>query len=254
MVPDKGVIPEDWYERSFDALYPVIYAHRTVEAAKRESRFAAERLDLCAGKYVLDLACGNGRHLVHLRACGARGIGLDYSAFLLGEATRLLGTSRGLVRADMRAIPFTGVFDAVVNFFTSFGYFLDRDDNLHVVQGVARALKPGGRFFIDYINADHAERHLVPVSKRTAEQYVIEESRWIEAPTRRINKCMTVARDGALLNRFAESVQLYSKESFVALLEEGGLHVEEVYGDYDGSPWGADQPRMIVLGTKARHA
>lgn len=251
MVPDEGVIPEDWYERSFDALYPVIYAHRTVEAAERESRFAADRLNLCTGKRVLDLACGSGRHLVHLRACGADGYGLDFSIFLLGEAKRLLKSSRGLLRADMRAIPFSGAFDAIASFFTSFGYFLDREENLDVVRGVARALRPGGHFFIDYIGAKHAEQNLVPISKRIADPYSIEESRWIDDSTWRINKCITVARNGVLLNRFAESVQLYSRDGFVNLLDEGGLHVEEMFGDYDGRPWDSGQPRMIALGTRA---
>lgn len=251
MVPDDGVVPEDWYERSFDALYPVIYAHRTVKAAAHESMFAAERLHLCEGKRVLDLACGNGRHLLHLRACGADGYGLDYSAFLLSEAASLLGHSTGLVRADMRAIPFAGAFDAVVSFFTSFGYFVERDENLAVVRGVARALRPAGRFFIDYLNAAYTERHLVPISKRITQPYCIEESRWIDAETARINKCTTITRDGTLLNRFAESVQLYTRDEFVQLLSEGGLHVEDVYGNYAGAAWDDHQPRMIAVGRKA---
>ena len=250
MVPHDAVIPDDWYERSFDALYPVIYAHRTVEAAARESRVAATRLRLCGGKRVLDLACGNGRHLVHLRACGADAYGLDFSAFLLEEAVGVLGSGRGLVRADMRAIPFQGVFDAVVSFFTSFGYFARREENLQVVQGVAGALKPGGRFFIDYINADHTIHNLVPLSKRITKPYTIEESRWVDHETRRINKCTTVARDGAPLHRFAESVQLYTRDEFVALLAEGGLRVDDLYGDYEGTAWDPEQPRMIALGTR----
>jgi SAM-dependent methyltransferase len=250
-VAPNRVIPEDWYERSFDALYPVLYAHRTVEAAEGESRFAAEKLQLRRDDRVLDLACGNGRHLVHLRACGAAAVGLDYSHFLLSEATRILGSPRDLVRADMRAIPFDEAFDAVVNFFTSFGYFTDRQENLCAVKNVAGALKPAGRFFIDYISSAHAERNLVPLSRRVAGGIAIEEARWIDYTSRRINKCTIVTSEAQPDQRFAESVQLYSRDEFVQLLGEGGLRVTDLYGDYSGAPWDETQPRMIAVGVKA---
>ena len=47
------------------------------------------------------------------------------------------------VQGDMRSLPYDTEFDAVINYFTSFGYFDDLD-NARVVQQVARALKPEG--------------------------------------------------------------------------------------------------------------
>ena len=63
--PDHTV-EKDWFAHAFDALYPVVYAHRTVESATAESAFAIEQLRLCNSCSVLDLCCGNGRHMVHL--------------------------------------------------------------------------------------------------------------------------------------------------------------------------------------------
>ena len=112
-------IAEDWHQRSFGALYPVLYAHRNVEAAAPEAAFAAQRLGLRPDDRVLDLCCGNGRHMVHLLRHTPRVVGLDYSPDLLALASEQLGNSAGLVRGDMRAVPFGAVFDAVTNFFTS---------------------------------------------------------------------------------------------------------------------------------------
>jgi SAM-dependent methyltransferase len=243
-------IAEDWYARSFDALYPLIYAHRSVDAAAPESRFAADQLGLRHGARVLDLACGNGRHMVHLQDRGARVVGLDYSAYLLRQARRLLEPPARLVRADMRAIPFRASFDAVVNFFTSFGYFVERRENLAVAQGVARALRTGGRFFIDYIGSRYAETHLVPVSARIAGEYAIEERRWIDPNSRRVNKITALRRHGEEVQRFEESVQLYHPDEFLALLHEAGLRVEQLFGDYAGTPWDEARPRMIATGVK----
>ncbi len=265
-------VPADWYTKTFDALYPVVYAHRSVEAAEPEARFAAEQVRPRPEDSVLDLCCGNGRHMVHLRKRAGRLVGLDYSADLLQIAAQNLDVEGGesdpsdsadregsrqrptplrLVRADMRFIPFENAFDVVVNFFTSFGYFLSPEENRQVVEGVSAALKPGGRFFIDYVNRAHVERTLVPESTRNQGPYEIRERRWIDAATCRVNKKTHVTREGALVAETGESVRLYTQDEFRGLLAEGGLCMERVFGDYSGALFDETHPRMIVVGRKA---
>jgi SAM-dependent methyltransferase len=72
---------------------------------------------------------------------------VDYSADLLDRAEkRGTGPTLRYTRGDMRALPsrWSGRFDAVVNLFTSFGFFLDPADDRRVVAEFARVLKPGG--------------------------------------------------------------------------------------------------------------
>jgi len=244
-------IGDDWYQRSFGAVYPVLYAHRSVEAAAPEAAFAAERLGLQSGDRVLDLCCGNGRHMVHLLRHTPRVVGLDYSLDLLSLASEQLGDGAGLVRGDMRALPFGMVFDAVTNFFTSFGYFGAPEENLAVVREVARVLKPMGRFFIDYLNPAHVAATLVPETVREHEGYQITERRWIDGERRRVNKATVVSRDGRMVGRWGESVRLYEEAEFRALLREGGLEIERLFGDYDGAPPSDDRPRLIAVGHRA---
>ncbi|MBX3180201.1 MAG: class I SAM-dependent methyltransferase [Candidatus Hydrogenedentes bacterium] len=244
-------VDEDWYASAFDALYPVVYAHRTVEAATDESAFAIDQLRLCTTCSVLDLCCGNGRHMVHLLKHTPHVTGLDYSPSLLHLARGLLAGEGFLVRADMRAIPFAGAFDAVANFFTSFGYFTRDEENQAVARGIASALKPGGRFFMDYLNPAHVTANLEPESRRRAEDLEIIERRWIDPATRRVNKAMRVLRDGHTLSETSESVRLYSPDELVRLLGQAGLHVEALYGDYGGHPAGDDRPRLIAVGTRS---
>ena len=243
-------IAPDWYARAFDALYPILYAHRSVEAAQPEAVFAAQELQLTGSEHVLDLCCGNGRHLKHLQAICDRLTGLDYSTDLLREARKLLGHECALVRADMRAIPFHACFDAIANFFTSFGYFIDAEDNLKVVLGLAGALKPGGRFFIDYVNKDSAIANLVPESVRRHETCEIREQRWFDEARVRLNKRTTVAHEGETVHIAEESVRLYSPQEFESLLGAGGLRIETLYGDYSGIGLDAASPRMIATGRK----
>ncbi|MFA6241339.1 MAG: class I SAM-dependent methyltransferase [Candidatus Hydrogenedentales bacterium] len=248
--PKRPAISSSWYKSAFGDLYSVVYAHRTIEAAQPEVEFAARSLALRETDRVLDLGCGPGRHLVHLaKTCGSC-VGLDYSAELLVEARSRLGAHVPLVRADMRSMPFPACFDIVANFFTSFGYFFAEEDNVKVIREVARVLKPGGRFFIDYMNATHARENLEPSSVRASKGYEIRETRWIDFALRRVNKATRVLREGTEVESSSESVRLYEVDEFVAMFRVAGLQVKELYGNYAGEPCGDDQPRMIATGIR----
>jgi len=247
---ESSYIEDSWYKRSFDSQYPLVYAHRTIEAAAREAAFAAVQLNLRRGEQLLDLCCGNGRHMVHLLRYACAVTGLDWSEALLSEARGILGSEAALVRGDMRDLPFENAFDAVTNFFTSFGYFMDDAENARVVEQAARAMKPGGRFFIDHVNAAFIRKTLVPESTREYNEYRIEERRWLDAARRRVNKVTKVWRNGEPAGEWGESVRLYEPEEFRAVLANANLFVDRVFGDYDGALMDVRRPRMIVTGHK----
>jgi len=247
---DHEPISADWFAEAFGALYPVVYAHRTVEAAEPEAAFAVAQLRLRSSDTVLDLCCGNGRHMVHLAPRVRRIIGLDYSAHLLRLARERLGPAALLLRGDMRTLPFREYFDAVANFFTSFGYFLDPEEDGAVARDIARVLKRGGRFFLDYLNPPYVASALLARSEREEAGYRIIEDRWIDARQRRVNKRTTVWQDGKVVAKTGESVRLYSKDELAALLGGAGLEIEAIFGDYAGTPLDDTQPRMIVAGHK----
>ncbi len=251
MSTQKPTIAGNWFKDTFDALYPTIYAHRTIEAAQAESLFAMKQLNLQANDHVLDLCCGGGRHIAHLSKTTPHITGLDYSPHLLEVAQGQLDSQINLVRGDMRHLPFKHAFDVVTNFFTSFGYFEEPKDNLKVAQDLATALKPGGRFFIDYIAKDYTIEHLDPETHRVAGDFDVYEKRWIDHEAMRVNKTTIIKHDSEVVKTTGESVRLYTQEEFITLLEKGGLHVDETYGNYDGSPCAPDHPRMIIVGRKA---
>lgn len=241
-------VAQDWYAHSFGALYPILYAHRSPEEARQQAAFAAEQLRITAGDRLLDLCCGNGRHLGALARYTQRLVGIDYSPELLFIARAQLPPPARLVRGDMRSLPFENAFDALTNFFTSFGYFQAEAENAQVPVQMAQALRPGGRFFMDYVNPDHLKRTLVPHSERTAEGFHVTEDRWIDLDTRRVNKRTRIRRGQEPERVFGESVRLYSQNEITVLLENAGLEIDAMFGDHEGRPVAPEYARMIVVG------
>src|SRR5262249_23546209 len=161
--------------------------HRDLDSARREVAFALERL-APQPMPLLDLCCGSGWHSLRFAEKGFPPVGLDYSAPLL-ELARARGQGLHFVRGDMRALPFAdGAFRSVVNFFTSFGYFLREMDNLAVLTEIERVLEPGGRFLCDTFGRDYVVSRLVPEENLSTgdKEYTIRRS-W-NRETRRVEK------------------------------------------------------------------
>jgi SAM-dependent methyltransferase len=91
------------------------------------------------GERILDLGCGDGTLTVEIKAAGADVVGVDLSDELLAVA-RMKGLD--VRKADGHTLDFVQEFDAV---FSNAALHWMRAQEL-VLHGVARALKPRGRF------------------------------------------------------------------------------------------------------------
>jgi ubiquinone/menaquinone biosynthesis C-methylase UbiE len=243
----------DWYEEWFGEEYKLVYPHRDEAEAKKQIEFLLQRVDLPEGAKILDLCCGCGRHAVELKERGYDVMGLDLSEELLDMACSRAyecGQEISFIRCDMREIPFEDHFDLIVNFFTSFGYFEDDADNQRVLLAIAKALKPGGEFLIDYMNPEHVAGNVVERDEKeiSDEVYVIQE-RWMDESPRRINKKITLIR-GDEKSTFRESVRMYSHGEMRDMLSAAGLKLTETYGDFSGSRYTRNSTRMVLMGRK----
>jgi SAM-dependent methyltransferase len=237
----------EWFEHWFGEAYLDLYPHRDDADAARIVALLGEHGYLRPGARVLDLACGAGRHVAALAAQGARVTGFDLSMTLLRAAQRRGGA--GLVRGDMRALALAdGRFDLVVNLFTSFGYFAADADHAVVLAEVARILVPGGRFVLDFLNAPAVRRGLVRRdSRQVGGQRVVQERR-LSDDGRFVVK--TIALDGEG-RHFLERVRLFERTDLEAMLERAGLHVDRVFGDYDGGAHDGTSPRLLIVAARA---
>ena len=116
------------------------------ETYSRNARFVSDLgvpvvdlLDPKPGERILDLGCGDGALTVNIIERGAEVLGIDSSEPMVGAAV-----ARGIDAHvfDGHGLPFTDEFDAVFSN-ASLHWMLEPDE---VIAGVARALRPGGRF------------------------------------------------------------------------------------------------------------
>jgi SAM-dependent methyltransferase len=120
--------------------------HWDPERYARVARFVADLgmpvVELLApkpGERILDLGCGDGALTKKLAEMGALVVGVDASAEQIAAAQRLGLDARVVDAEDLRLPP---AFDAV--FSNAALHWMKKPDA--VIAGVARALKPGGRF------------------------------------------------------------------------------------------------------------
>jgi len=235
-----------WYEEAFRSEYLKVYPHRDDAAAAVEVDEWFDRVPgLGEARQVLDLACGSGRHLRALRAAECMAVGIDLSMDLLYEAR-----ARGVAPvscADMRALPFADqAFEAVLSFFSSFGYFADEQDDARVLAEVARVLQGSGGFLLDLMDPETVRRDLVPRSERTVGDVRIEEDRSLTPDGRRVEK--RVVFDGASGRRtWTESVRLYDPDEVEAMAEAVGLSSRTRFGGHGFEPWASGGTSRCIL-------
>lgn len=237
----------EWFEQWFGDAYLDLYPHRDAAEAGRAVALLQAHGMVLAGDRVLDLACGAGRHIAALEKAGSRVTGLDLSQPLLRAART--GGAGTLVRADMRRLPLrSGAMDAVVNLFTSFGYFATDEEHDQVLREITRVLAPRGRFAIDFLNAPAVRAGLVPRDEKTVQgRRVVQERRLADAGRVVIK---TIQIDGED-RQYMERVRLFERPELERMITGAGLVVRHVFGEYDGAPHGASSSRLIVLAQRA---
>ena len=235
-----------WYAEWFGAEYLELYSHRDENEARLQVAFFKEQCAPIDGS-VLDLACGMGRHMQELQSLGLHAIGCDLSYVLLRTGITEYGPMP-VARADMRQLPFCdAVFGGLVNFFTSFGYFATEDENLQVVREMARVLRRGAPFLFDYLNVHRELEKLVQRETRETPSGRVLIERWFDGSDRSFNKRITIGE-----KRYLERVRGYDLEEISAMFAACNLSIRSAFGNFDGSPFTAASPRLILVGNRAR--
>ncbi|MBI5631755.1 MAG: class I SAM-dependent methyltransferase [Elusimicrobia bacterium] len=244
----------DWTKSFFNSRIFSPGQSEAMAAAAGEAAFAARALGLKKGRKVLDLCCGTGRHSRLLARRGILVTGLDATPAYLRQARRLSGAGNPrYVLGDIRRLAYDEEFDAVLNLWTSFGYFLNPLEDFESLRGICRALKPGGLFLIDVVNAGYLRRHFLPRNwrRRADGSYLLEEAELRFGRDPSVVSTWTVIRPGHRPASAAHFLRLYDDKRLSRALSAAGLEPLRRWGSLEGGQLLADSKRLVILARKS---
>jgi ubiquinone/menaquinone biosynthesis C-methylase UbiE len=211
-----------------------------------------ELLALPAGAQILDVPCGQGRHAHLLAEAGFDVDGLDYSRHLLAVA-RKRGTGKGLryTQGDMRQMPsrWSGRFDALVNLFTSFGFFAHPADDMRVVREFSRVLKPGGVLIWHGGSRDGVMARFLARDWWSSDKTLFAQEREFD-PLSGILTVRSSWRRGARSGTREHRLRLYTASRLAEMFRDAGLVVEAAYDSFSDKPLRRTSSEMVLVARK----
>jgi len=162
--PDPDSRFDHWFEPIAHTLGSAYLRYSFTLGTAQETRHLIEVLDLGPGARVLDVGCGPGRHAHALGAEGVSVHGIDISARFIEIARRDAPDGVTFERLDARALEdhrdLHGAFDAAICLCQgAFGLMTDDGDDLRVLTGIARCLRPGAMVALTAFNAYFAVKY-----------------------------------------------------------------------------------------------
>jgi len=240
----------NWYKKWFDsAFYHQLYSNRSEKEATDFIDALLDELRPPSNATMLDLGCGAGRHAKWLAAKGFDVTGLDLAVSSIRSAKKYEKRNLRFAKHDMRDPFGKNQFDYVFNFFTSFGYFRNEEENNKVIRNICHSLKPGGTLVLDYLNVAWSEERLIPEETKEIDGIIYHISRWTDK--RFFYKKIVIDDMPAGNSEFVEQVAKFGLNDFDHMFEQNGLHLEKIYGDYRLNEYDSvTSSRMILLAVK----
>ncbi len=240
----------NWFEEWFDSpLYEKLYANRDEKEAKQLIDLLEKTLNLSGCSEILDLGCGRGRHAISLAERGYKVTAIDLSKEAIKTAREKARKKELEINFQVRDMrhPLPYKFDAIVNLFTTFGYFKDDEENAHVLDSVEEMLDFGSIFVLDYMN-----------SNKVKESFESADHGYFRNIEFRVNRYI---RNGSIIKdiefsggpiegtkKYSERVKLYDLDWFKKEFSKRGLQIDHLYGDYHGNKFDAEtSPRLMIV-------
>jgi 2-polyprenyl-3-methyl-5-hydroxy-6-metoxy-1,4-benzoquinol methylase len=223
-----------------------------------QAAFIIDILNLPKKSKILDLCGGYGRLAIPLAKKGFEVYIQDLNKDFLEKAKKAAKKHKvkvETIHGDMRKIPYSNKFDAVINMFTSFGYLENDKEDEKVINAVSKALKPGGKFLLDIINGDWLKRNFKPQMWRKVGNVLVLENSKLDLKTNRnlvdiyivdLKKCKIFSTH--------QKLRLYTFNELEKILSANGLKVIKKYGNFNKEKFSSKLSKRIIILAKKEKA
>jgi len=244
--------PANWFLPWFNSpYYHLLYVDRDDQEAAQFVEHLLEWLKPPPGAFMLDMACGRGRHARILAQKGYDVTGIDIAPQSIAWARQFEQDHLEFFLHDMRRPFRVNYYDYVFNFFTSFGYFDRPREHEQTIENMSGALKSNGILILDFLNVDYAASHWVPYLQKDIQGVHFDIRKKSDAG--HFYKTIQVedpARGVSLV--FTERVAKFRLQDFKALFGRHRLHLLQTFGDYSLQPFDIQHsPRLILMARKS---
>jgi SAM-dependent methyltransferase len=242
--------------------YELAFAYRDVDSQVDFLETRLEKYALCEERTILGVACGPAAHLREWARRGYQVVGFDVYPEMVSYARRRFEEERLEGRfflADMREFHCERPVGFAQNLLTSFNYLLDDAQVRRHLQAMARAVIPGGVYFIELNHPRERERW----GTSATNSWIVErEGLEVEVdwdyqrrpphPVTGISRGVArmVLRQGGQEQEILmpEQVRIYSLPELRALVEEeGSFELVRAQGDFRLGHEFDDSPRSWRL-------
>lgn len=232
---------DHWFEPLADHMGEAYLRYSFTKGTENEVGFIVEQLGLQPGMRLLDVGCGPGRHAHALAQRGIEVVGIDIAQRFVDLANEHAPPGATFLRGDARALSFDAEFDAAISLCQG-GFGLVGDEDGAVLDGIARALKPGGRGAFSAFSAYFLVQHL-------------EGFDTFDAATG-VNTEVTEVRNEAGEPISAElHTSVFTPRELRLMTAAAGLRCDAIYavtpGDYAARPADVDHPEWLVVVSKS---
>jgi SAM-dependent methyltransferase len=227
-----------------------------------------------SGGPVLEVGCGTGRILIPTARAGIDIFGLDFSPHMLQECRkRLLGEPEvvqsrvRLTEADMRNFDLARTFQLITLPFRPFQHLTTVEDQLSCLKLIHRHLVRDGRLILDLFDPSLEMLVLDNLDQESGEEPAFTSpdgrrvirrhkicSRDLANQTFLVELIYYITHPDGREERLVHAFPMRYLFRFEAehLLARCGFQVEEVYADYDKSPYGSKHPGELIFLAKKR--
>lgn len=266
-----GRTRKDWWRSVFNDNYLKTYIDITPQKlTNRQIKFLIKQLGLRRGMKILDLACGYGRHSIPLAKHGLYVTGIDQSLEFIALAKKN-ALSQGLdtshisfIRGDIRNLPFKNQFDGIISMFTSFGYSIDENEHTQILKNTLRALKKNGLLVLDLNNSLKIITRIatrgkiekktgsivdIPRKEKLSNGIAMKTKNIFVPKTMRWQMHISWTEKGKTRNYHTDT-RIFIPVEIINMLKNTGFKIQATFGDFHGSSFQFDSPRLIIIAKK----